>query len=414
MHQMNNLEEELTCCICYNLYEDPRVLPCSHTFCRSCLESVVQSSSNHSIWRPIRLPLKCPTCRSVAELPPTGIGSLPANFALRSIIEKYSKENDQDILTCPEHSRQPLNVYCLLERKLVCGHCLTVGQHQGHPIDDLQSAYIKEKETPHKLMELLSDKQWTKICDLIDRLEERKSESMNMVQEQKKEALQYFKKINETIETKKYDLLASLNDINTRMVAEYDTRIEKMKGIQEEQLELVSLCSSIKEEDSPLIFLERINDIRHRVKSLRKQKLLSVNQVELYPRVGDVLNHQWSKTEIGEIDKLTIPKIEICSKEEAEKKSNVKKKRVALHIVTLLLTAVFLPMLMILMMILLDTTVTFPVLSETSLMYITDIMQSVSNYAFVKVQAARSTLDYIFDVLLEFMQKLMSYFYGDV
>ncbi|XP_078522904.1 tripartite motif-containing protein 59 [Lissotriton helveticus] len=414
MHQMNNLEEELTCCICYNLYEDPRVLPCSHTFCKSCLESVVQSSSNYSIWRPIRLPLKCPTCRSVAELPPTGIGALPANFALRSIIEKYSKENNQDILTCSEHSRQPLNVYCLLDRKLVCGHCLTVGQHQGHPIDDLQSAYIKEKDTPHKLMELLRDKQWTKICDLIDHLEERKSESMNMVQEQKKEALQYFKKINETIETKKYDLLASLNDINTRMVAEYDTQIEKMKEIKEEQLELVSLCSSIQEEDSPLIFLERINDIRHRVKSLRKQKLLSVNQVELYPRVEHVLNHQWSKTEIGEIDKLTIPKIEICSKEEAEKKSNVKKKRVALHIVTLLLTAVFLPMLMILMMILLDTTVTFPVLSETSLLYITDIMQSVSDYAFVKVQATRSTLDYSFDVSLKFMQKCISYFYGDV
>ncbi|XP_069069349.1 tripartite motif-containing protein 59 isoform X2 [Pleurodeles waltl] len=414
MSQMNNLEEELTCCICYNLYEDPRVLPCSHTFCRSCLESVVQSSSNYSIWRPIRLPLKCPTCRSIAELPPTGIGALPANFALRAIIEKYSKENNQDILTCPDHSRQPLNVYCLLDRKLVCGHCLTVGQHQGHPIDDIQSAYIKEKDTPRKLMELLSDKQWTKICDLIDSLEERKSESMNMVQEQKKEALQYFKKINEAIETKKYGLLGTLNDINTRMVVKYDTQIEKMKEIQEEQLELVSLCSSVQEEDSPLIFLERINDIRIRVKSLRKQKLLSVNHVELYPRVEHVLKNQWSKTEIGEIDKLTIPKIEICSKEEAEKKSNVKKKSVALLTVTFLLRTIFLSMLLILMMILLDTTVIFPVLNETSLMYITEIMQTISNYAFSKVQAARSTFDCISDVLLEFIRKLISYFYGSV
>ncbi|XP_069474569.1 tripartite motif-containing protein 59-like isoform X2 [Ambystoma mexicanum] len=414
MSEINNLEEELTCCICYNIYEDPRVLPCSHTFCRNCLENVVQASSNYSIWRPIRLPLKCPTCRSIAELPPGGIGTLPANFALRAIIEKYSKEDHQHILRCPEHSRQPLNVYCLLDRKLVCGHCLTVGQHRGHPIDDLQSAYVKEKSTPCKLMELLSDKQWNRICELIDHLEVQKSESVTMVQAQKKEALQYFKKINDTVENKKQDLLATLNDANSKIVAEYDSKIEKIKAIQEEQMELLSLCSSIQEEGSPIIFLEKVDDLRQRVKSLRKQKILPVNHVELYPPIEHVLKHQWSKTEIGEIDKLIVPKIELFSKEQMESKSNTKEKRLISYALNLLVTAVFLCLLVALIMILCNTMSIFPISNETSLIYITDLMQTISDAHNAKLQVVKSAFENVSNVLFDFMHGMISYIYAGI
>ncbi|XP_069474567.1 tripartite motif-containing protein 59-like [Ambystoma mexicanum] len=427
--EINNLEEELTCCICSSIYEDPRVLPCSHTFCRNCLENVVQASSNYSIWRLIRLQLKCPICRSIAKLPSGGIGTLPTNFVLRAIIEKYSKEDHQRILRCPEHSRQPLNVYCLLDRKLVCVHCLTIGQHQGHPIDDLQSAYVKEKSTPCKLMELLSDKQWTRICELIDHLEVQKSESVTMVQEQKKEALQYFKKINDTVENKKQDLLATLNDANSKIVAEYDSQIEKMKEIQEEQMELLSLCSSIQEEESPLIFLEKVDDIRQRVKSLRKQKILPVNHTELYPPIEQVLKQQWSKTEIEEIDKFIVPKIELFSKEQLESKSdthekrfishvlnlesksNTKEKRLISHALNLPVTAVFLCMLVALIVILCKTMSTFPILNETSLIYITDLMQTIADALNAKLQAVRSAFENDSNVLFDFMHGMISYIY---
>ena len=115
-------------------------------FVETVLENVLQASGNFYIWRPLRIPLKCPNCRSIIEIASTGIESLPVNFALRAIIEKYQQEDHPDVVTCPEHYRQPLNVYCLLDKKLVCGHCLTIGQHHGHPIDDLQSAYLKEKD----------------------------------------------------------------------------------------------------------------------------------------------------------------------------------------------------------------------------------------------------------------------------
>ncbi|KAL0184419.1 hypothetical protein M9458_020115, partial [Cirrhinus mrigala] len=38
---MELLEEDLTCPICCCLFEDPRVLPCSHSFCKKCLEGIL-------------------------------------------------------------------------------------------------------------------------------------------------------------------------------------------------------------------------------------------------------------------------------------------------------------------------------------------------------------------------------------
>ncbi len=110
---MEDLEEDLTCSVCFGLFSDPRVLPCSHTFCRSCLESVLQASVSFSIWRPLRLPLKCPSCRSVTELPSNGVDALPVNVCLRAIVEKYQSDGRPRCPACPEHPRQPLNVYCV-------------------------------------------------------------------------------------------------------------------------------------------------------------------------------------------------------------------------------------------------------------------------------------------------------------
>lgn len=310
---MHDFEDELTCPICYSIFEDPRVLPCSHTFCRNCLENVLQASGNFYIWRPLRIPLKCPNCRSIIEIAPTGIESLPVNFALRAIIEKYQQEDHPDIITCPEHYRQPLNVYCLLDKKLVCGHCLTIGQHHGHPIDDLQSAYLKEKDTPQKLLEQLTDTYWTDLTCLIEKLEEQKSHSEKMVQSDKEVVLQYFKELSDTLEQKKKNFLAALGNVNNLINQEYTPQIERLKEIREQQLELMTLTTSLQEE-SPLKFLERVEDIRQHVQILKQRPLPEAYPVEIYPRVSQILKEDWSRTEIGQIKKMLIPEMKISSK----------------------------------------------------------------------------------------------------
>lgn len=54
-------------------------------------------------------------------------------------------------------------MFCVQDRQLICGLCLTVGRHRGHPIDDLQAAFIKEKRTPSLLLARLSEQRWAQV-----------------------------------------------------------------------------------------------------------------------------------------------------------------------------------------------------------------------------------------------------------
>ncbi|XP_029381147.1 E3 ubiquitin/ISG15 ligase TRIM25-like [Echeneis naucrates] len=53
------LEQMLLCTVCRDVFKDPRQLPCGHSICMACLESLLNHSSES--------PLRCPDCRSYFE-----------------------------------------------------------------------------------------------------------------------------------------------------------------------------------------------------------------------------------------------------------------------------------------------------------------------------------------------------------
>ncbi|CAJ1065337.1 tripartite motif-containing protein 59 [Xyrichtys novacula] len=309
---MDNLEEDLTCSVCYSLFSDPRVLPCSHTFCKSCLDNLLQVSTNYSIWRPLRLPLKCPNCRSVVELPPAGVEALPTNVCLRAIIEKYQKETEPRPPPCEEHNRQPLNMYCIQDRQLICGMCLTVGEHQGHPIDDLQAAFIREKQTPSLLLARLSERRWAQVCELGEQLEQEKARCEGLVRQDRQEVNQFFQTLEAVLTRKRHAYLEALDKAGVEVSRAYDPLIHRVKELQEEQLDLVSLGSSVEEEDSPLVFLDRVHMFRERVEEFIKTPLPSVINLSLSPRASEFLQQHWPAVTVGSLEEAPIPKLCCC------------------------------------------------------------------------------------------------------
>ncbi|XP_034557392.1 importin subunit alpha-3 isoform X3 [Notolabrus celidotus] len=310
---MDNLEEDLTCSVCYSLFADPRVLPCSHTFCKNCLENLLQVSTNHSIWRPHRLPLKCPNCRSVVELPLAGIEALPTNVCLRAIIEKYQTNSEPRPLLCEEHHRQPLNLYCIQDRQLICGLCLTVGDHQGHPIDDLQAAFIREKQTPSLLLARLSGRRWTQVSELGEQLEQEKARCEGLVRQDRQEVNQFFQTLETLLTRKRHAYLEALDKAGAEVSQAYDPLIDRVKELQEEQLDLVSLGSSVEEEDSPLVFLEKVHLLRERVEEFVKTPLPSVINLSVNPRAAEFLQQHWPAVTIGGLEEAPIPKLCCCA-----------------------------------------------------------------------------------------------------
>ncbi|KAK9520953.1 hypothetical protein VZT92_020807 [Zoarces viviparus] len=311
---MDNLEEDLTCSVCYSLFSDPRVLPCSHTFCKNCLDNLLRLSTNYSIWRPLRLPLKCPNCRSVVELPLMGVDSLPTNISLRAIIEKYQSDSAPRHPSCQEHHRQPLNMYCIQDRQLICGLCLTVGQHQGHPIDDLQAAFIREKQTPSLLLARISEQRWTQVCELGEQLEQEKARCEGLVRQDRQEVNRFFQALEVVLARKRHAYLEALDKAGAEVSGAYDPLIHRVKALQEEQLDLVSLGSSVEEEDSPLVFLEQVHLFRERVEGFIKAPLPSVINLFVTPRAAEHLQQHWPAVTIGSLEEAPVPNVCCCAR----------------------------------------------------------------------------------------------------
>ena len=64
------------CKICNKSMIDPRILPCSHSFCLRCLESSNTSNNNCS---------SCPSCAIVFDMPQGGLMNLKKNEFIESL-----------------------------------------------------------------------------------------------------------------------------------------------------------------------------------------------------------------------------------------------------------------------------------------------------------------------------------------
>ena len=64
----DKVREQIICAICYELLNDPKTLPCLHTYCSGCLQNSVSESRDDKI-------IDCPVCRKSITLNENGVES---------------------------------------------------------------------------------------------------------------------------------------------------------------------------------------------------------------------------------------------------------------------------------------------------------------------------------------------------
>ncbi|KAM4741221.1 E3 ubiquitin-protein ligase TRIM39-like [Anableps anableps] len=119
-------EEDLTCSICHDIFKDPVVLSCSHSFCNDCVKS----------WWWDKQECECPVCKSVSQM-----RQPPRNLALRNLCEAFllRKENHNSQALCSLHSEK-FKLFCLDHQEPVCVICRDSKAHNNHrfrPIDEV-------------------------------------------------------------------------------------------------------------------------------------------------------------------------------------------------------------------------------------------------------------------------------------
>ncbi|XP_065902357.1 E3 ubiquitin-protein ligase TRIM71-like [Dysidea avara] len=122
------VKEELTCAICQDLLNDPKILPCLHSFCAGCLKEwlgrlpYLDSSKRE---------LECPLCRGkVALSTPRAVEELPSNFSAVRLVEIVrlqqqvsSKKVTPICQSCDEG--EPAVSYCNECATFLCEFCET-------------------------------------------------------------------------------------------------------------------------------------------------------------------------------------------------------------------------------------------------------------------------------------------------
>ncbi|XP_032363485.1 tripartite motif-containing protein 35-like [Etheostoma spectabile] len=146
-------EEDLCCPVCHEVFRDPVLLSCSHSFCKDCLQR----------WWRQKQARECPVCKATSSS-----SKPPCNLVLKNLCEAFLLERDQRAseALCSLHSEK-LKLFCLDHQQPVCVVCLHSETHSNHrirPVDEAARQHRKElQETLETLKEKLKGFEQVKV-----------------------------------------------------------------------------------------------------------------------------------------------------------------------------------------------------------------------------------------------------------
>ncbi|XP_061570725.1 E3 ubiquitin-protein ligase TRIM35-like [Cololabis saira] len=120
--------EDLSCPVCQDIFKDPVLLSCSHSFCRACIQS----------WWTEKKTRPCPCCQRKSSK------SNPSrNLALKNLCEAFLQDEERRAAAGPKHMcslhGEKLKIFCLDHQEPVCVVCRDSRNHSNHrfrPIDE--------------------------------------------------------------------------------------------------------------------------------------------------------------------------------------------------------------------------------------------------------------------------------------
>ena len=278
------------CGVCSKSYNDPRILPCLHSFCQQCLHHEIEKCGSQQVF-------KCPTCERSTSIPVGGANVLPQNLHLGFEVEvagymskivsnsevccdecidghngpavvfcctchqflcmychdyhrnsrKLSKHNmvglDQEgakqmqttmkpreqYCSQPNHEDNKLNFYCETCNLLVCLYCTTVA-HKDHSVTELSTAAEAHRGDMKGILQCVQET----YAGAIDANEK----TMKQVETSKQEAelaiKQAFEQLHAKLEERKKALLSELENIALTQTTYLTLQKERLEKIQQD------------------------------------------------------------------------------------------------------------------------------------------------------------------------------------
>ena len=242
------LQDEITCPLCLDVFEDPKILSCHHIYCKApCLKGLALRSGNRTI--------SCPECRKITPVPGNDVASLPPAFQinrLKEVFRRMQSQQSQDSSAtstedvdlgsqngkggrCARHTTQHLELFCSTCQELICRDCIVIDRsHDNHEYDQVEKVAADYRKSVLDDLKRVQQMKRT-ISQALDRVMHVRKSIEDQEANNVDKITSSFAAIVAAVERQKQTLLQNVKDIA-------DT---KLKEIGEQVGTLQSACSQV-------------------------------------------------------------------------------------------------------------------------------------------------------------------------
>ncbi|XP_059829057.1 E3 ubiquitin-protein ligase TRIM50-like [Hypanus sabinus] len=243
------LEDQLLCPICLEVFKQPLMLQCGHSYCKNCVLSLSSNLDNY---------FTCPVCRKTVDC-----SSSSPNVSLARVIDTLTVINGSSDSqeNCSDH-HNPLSLYCENDQQIICGLCGIIGQHKQHKLTPLSSVYGRMKE---QLALLITEAQMQKnnMERHINKLEHNRARIINESDVCKLVIQKEFQELRSFVDEEEASFIQSIQLKCTTAVETIDEQLDEMSKILK-QLKEVEVSLKKLGNENHLDFIREYNLIASR------------------------------------------------------------------------------------------------------------------------------------------------------
>ena len=345
--------DSLSCPICFQLFKNPKYLPCYHSYCEQCLENMV-----------IKSEITCPECRQVVRVS-NGVKELANNFLINRLVdelilkrkvdgevkvtcEKCIKKDDPVVAFCPEctifmckvckeqhlidksHHRhsdrivsvtelrsiqvqvktklpkcgeghdEKLKYFCETCDNLVCVYC-TVTNHRDHKHDAVTKVAKKHQQELKKSTESLSEmiEHTVTVQNSVEAMREKIGEKGDQINKQIDE---HYDSLVEELMMQKEDLKKQVHKVVSLKQEAVTAQLEEIGNVYKDLLKTNELKEVvINSSDHEILSTKK--EVKHRM----QQATSRYNKLSKKPVQSDSMEFLPSKIAFPQFGKMLVP-----------------------------------------------------------------------------------------------------------